>query len=169
MLDFSTYKRFKTFENKNIMAIDFGTKVVGTAFFCPGRDPFPYIGEKIIFKSQTDTIESLKKIVADENVEVLVLGVPYFIDGKESETTKLIKHFGELLKNNLKLSFPTLDFFEQDETLTTKAAEERMKNSPQFNFKIDMTMIDCVAATIILEDFIRHSWVKIKVIDGNYN
>lgn len=151
MLDFSTYKRFKTLENKKIMAIDFGFKVVGTAFFCPGRDPFPYIGEKIIFKSQSDTIESLKKIIEEESVEVLVLGIPYFLDGKESETTKLIKKFGTLLAH----SFPELSFYEQDETLTTKAAEDRMKNSPQFNFKIDMTMIDCVAATIILEDFIR--------------
>lgn len=151
MLDFSIYKRFKIFENKNIMAIDFGLKVVGTAFFCPGRDPFPYIGEKIIFKSQADTIQSFRKIISDENIEVLVLGVPYFIDGKESETTKLIKHFGEMLKN----SFPELEYYEQDETLSTQAAEDRMKNSPQFNFKVDMTKIDCVAATIILEDFIR--------------
>ncbi len=151
MLDFSTYKRFKTFEGKTILAIDFGFKVTGTALFCPGRDPFPYIAEKIIFKSQADTITALKKIVDDEGVDILVLGVPYFLDGKESETTKLIRNFGELVRQN----FPTLEFFEQDETLTTKAAEERMMNSPQFNFKIDMTMIDCVAATIILEDFIR--------------
>lgn len=151
MLDFSTYKRFKTFENKKIMAIDFGFKVVGTAFFKPGQDPFPYIGQKIIYKSELETIKSLEQLIDDEAVEVLVLGVPYFIDGKESEITKLIKKFGERLKS----SFPKLEFFEQDETLTTIAAKERMKNSPQFNFKIDMTMIDCVAATIILEDFIR--------------
>lgn len=151
MLDFSTYKQFIKFKNKNILAIDFGFKVVGTAFFCPGRDPFPYIGEKIIYKSHIDTIHSIKELVENENVEVLVLGIPYFLDGKESETTKLIRNFGKLLKE----SFPTLDFYEQDETLTTKAAEERMMNSAQFNFKIDLKMIDCVAATIILEDFIR--------------
>lgn len=151
MLDFASYERFKALVNKKIMAIDFGTKVVGTAFFCPGRDPFPYIGEKILFKSQSETIAALKKIIEEESVEVLVLGVPYFIDGKESETTKLVKNFGKLLKE----ACPEQDFFEQDETLTTKAAEERMMNSAQFNFKIDVTMIDCVAATIILEDFIR--------------
>lgn len=151
MLDFSTYKRFKTFENKKIMAIDFGSKVLGTAFFCPGRDPFPYIGQKIISNSDLETIKFLGLLIEEESVEVLVLGVPYFIDGKESETTKLVKRFGKLIKT----SFPPLEFFEQDETLTTKAAEERMKNSAQFNFKIDMTKIDCVAATIILEDFIR--------------
>jgi putative Holliday junction resolvase len=151
MLDFSTYTRFKTFENKKIMAIDFGFKVVGTAFFCPVQDPFPYLGEKIIFKSQTEMISAIKKIIAEENVDILVLGVPYYIDGKESEQTKLTKNFGKLLQ----AACPDCLFFEQDETLTTKAAEERMRNSPQFNFKIDMTMIDCVAASIILEDFIR--------------
>jgi putative Holliday junction resolvase len=151
MLDFSTYKRFKIFENKTILAIDFGSKVIGTAFFRPGIDPFPYMGEKIINQSQIVIIKDLKKMIEDEAVDVLVLGVPYFIDGKESETTKLIKNFGVFLKS----SFPALEFFEQDETLSTQTAKERMLNSPQFNFKIDLTQIDCVAATIILEDFIR--------------
>lgn len=151
MLDFASYDRFKAFVNKKIMAIDFGTKVVGTAFFCPGRDPFPYIGEKILFKSEADTILQLKKIIEEESVDVLVLGVPYFTDGKESETTRLVQSFGKLLQK----ACPDQSFFEQDETLTTKAAEERMLNSPQFNFKIDFTKIDCVSATIILEDFIR--------------
>ena len=151
MMDFSLYPRFKTFYNKQILAIDFGLKVTGTALFCPGRDPFPYIGEKIIYQSLAETLNKLSKIIEDENVEILVLGVPYFIDGKSSETTKLIQNFGELLKNQ----FPNLDYFEQDETLTTKAAQERMKTSAAYNFKIDFTKIDGVAATIILEDFIR--------------
>jgi putative Holliday junction resolvase len=133
------------------MSIDMGLKVVGTAFFCPGKDPFPYIGQKIIYKSHAETIQSLKQIIDDEGVDILVLGVPYFIDGKESEMTKIIKNFGELLKS----SFSHLEFYEQDETLSTKSAIDRMKNSAQYNFKVDMTKIDCVAATIILEDFIR--------------
>ena len=151
MLVFSSYKRFTTFENKTILAIDFGFKVIGTAFFTPCRDPFPYMGEKIIFRSEENTVEILRQIIANENVEILVLGVPYYIDGNESETTRQIKKIGELLKS----SFPQLEFFEQDETLTTKSAKERMQNSPQFNFKIDLTQIDCLSAVIILEDFIR--------------
>lgn len=151
MLDFSTYPRFAIFKNKTIMAIDLGFKVTGTAFYRPGIDPFPYMGEKIIFKSNAETIKELSRFISEENVEVLVLGIPYFTDGKESEMTKLIKNFGQQLKAH----FPNLEFYEQDETLTTKAAEDRMLNSPQFNFRVDLTMIDCVAATIILEDFIR--------------
>jgi putative Holliday junction resolvase len=151
MLDFSIYLRFQTFQNKNILAIDFGTKVIGTAFFRPGVDPFPYMGEKIINTSLAQSLNSLKQIIENEDVNILVLGIPYLLDLKETETPNYIKQFGKTLQS----TFPELAFFEQDETLSTKAAKDRMENSPQFNFKIDMTQIDCVAATIILEDFIR--------------
>jgi putative Holliday junction resolvase len=151
MIDFSHYSRFSEFKNKNILAIDFGLKVTGTALFMPGKDPFPYPFEKIIFKDYQILLKDLGTIIQDEAVEIIVLGVPYYLDGKESETTKLIKSFGLRLKD----LHPNLQYFEQDETLTTKAAEDRMLASPQYNFKIDPTRIDCVAASIILEDFIR--------------
>ena len=151
MNDFSHYPTFQKLLNKRILAIDFGTKVIGTAMFCPGRDPFPYMAEKIIYKSHEDSIKTLKNLVANEDIDVVVIGIPYFVDGKESQNTLNVRNFGQLLKNAL----TDQEFFEQDETLTTKTAEERMKNSPEFNFKIDPTKIDCLSATIILEDFIR--------------
>lgn len=151
MNDYSNYPRFKQFLGKRILSIDFGTKVIGTAMFCPGRDPFPYAADKIIYKSQPESIKSLLSIISNEDIEVVVIGIPYFIDGKESSNTINVRAFGQLLKSALN----DQEFFEQDETLTTKAAEERMKNSPEFNFKVDPTKIDCVSATIILEDFIR--------------
>lgn len=151
MNDFEKYKRFNDLLGKRILAIDFGHKVIGTAMFCPGKDPFPYIAEKIIHQSIPASLKAIKTLVDDEAVDVIVLGVPYFLDGKSSSNTEAIKSFGNLLKEHCSLQ----EFFEQDETLTTKAAEERMKNSPQYNFKVDPTKIDCVSATIILEDFIR--------------
>jgi putative Holliday junction resolvase len=151
MIDFPSYKRFQLSLNKKILAIDFGSKVIGTAMFCPGRDPFPYIAEKIIHLGIPQSLLALKNLIENESIGIIVLGIPYFLDGKESSNTLAIKSFGEELKKIC----PAQEFFEQDETLTTKAAEERMKNSPQYNFKVDPTKIDCVAATIILEDFIR--------------
>ena len=151
MNDFSNYPNFQKFLNKRILSIDFGTKVIGTAMFCPGRDPFPYMSEKIIYKSHEESIKTLKNLADNEDIDVVVIGIPYFLDGKESQNTINIKNFSQLLK----MSLLDRDFFEQDETLTTKAAEERMKNSPEFNFKVDPTKIDCLSATIILEDFIR--------------
>lgn len=151
MNDFSHYPRFQAMLGKKILAIDFGSKVIGTAMFCPGRDPFPYAAEKIIYKSHDESLKTLTRIVRDEDIEVVVLGIPYFVDGKESSNTLKMKAFGELITK----AIPGITFFEQDETLTTKTAEERMKNSPEYNFKVDPTKIDCLSATIILEDFIR--------------
>ena len=134
--------------------------------FCPGRDPFPYMSEKIIYKSHEESIKSLKNLINNEDIDIVVFGIPYFIDGKESQNTIKIKTFFQLLKSSLN----DHEFYEQDETLTTKAAEERMKNSPEFNFKVDLTKIDCLSATIILEDFIRawvNAWLKLSDTDRN--
>lgn len=152
MNDFSNYPRFTEYFGKNILSIDFGTKVIGSAMFRPGRDPFPYSFQKIIYKSHEDSIKKIQTIVRDEDVEVIVLGVPFYVDGKESNNTLFVRSFGEVLKAELN----GLTFLEQDETLTTKAAEDRMKNSAEFNFKVDPTKIDCLSAVIILEDFIRN-------------
>lgn len=152
MNDFSHYPKFLEFHGQKILAIDFGLKVTGTAMFCPGRDPFPYMAEKIIYKSHAETIQSIKILADNEDIDILVLGIPFFIDGKESTQTVLVREFGE----QLKLGMSDKKYFEQDETLTTKSAEERMKNSPEFNFKVDPTKIDCLSAVIILEDFIRN-------------
>lgn len=151
MNDFSQYPRFNEFLNKKILAIDFGTKVIGTSLFSPGKDPFPYMSEKIIYQSHDSSILKIKKLIDEEAVDIVVMGVPFFVDGKESTNTLFIRAFGEQLKSQL----TGIAFYEQDETLTTQAAMDRMKSSPQFNFKVDVTMIDCVSATIILEDFIR--------------
>ena len=134
-----------------IMAIDFGSKVVGTAKFTPNIDPFPLMLQKIIVKNEAQVIKEIASLISQESIEVIVVGIPYFTDGKESEQTLKNKKFKELIQN----SFLDLQVFEQDETLTTKEAEERMQNSPQFNFKIDPTQIDCMSAVIILEDFLK--------------
>lgn len=142
--------KLKDFMNLSILAIDYGTKVIGTAKYTVGVDPYPLMLQKIIVKSENETINELKKIIEDESIDIIVIGIPYFVDGKESEQTKTNKIFADKLKK----TFSTLKFFEQDETLTTKEAEERMINSPQFNFKIDRTKIDCMSAVVILEDFL---------------
>jgi len=147
----SQYPNFNRFSGKNILAVDYGTKVTGTATFCPGRDPFPLLCTSIIYKTDQQLIQDLSKLIDDEGIDVLVLGLPLFTDGKESEMTKKVRQFHD----KLKASLPNLDHHLQDETLTSYEAEDRMKNSPEFNFKVDMKKIDMVAASIILEDFIK--------------
>jgi putative transcription antitermination factor YqgF len=96
-------------------------------------------------------IIALKKIIADEDINCLVLGVPYFLDGRESSLTKKIKIFGQKLQGH----FPEIPVELQDETLSTFEAQSRMKTSIRYNFKVDMKQIDALAASIILEDYMK--------------
>jgi putative Holliday junction resolvase len=146
-----TSTKLKEFDTLTLLAIDYGSKVVGTAKFTIGRDPYPLMLEKIVVKNESQVLNTLTSIIENEAIDVVIVGVPYFLDGKESEQTIKNKAFATMLTQH----FPHLKIFEQDETLTTKEAEERMKNSPQFNFKIDPTQIDCLSAVIILEDFLK--------------
>ena len=44
--------------------------------------------------------------------------------------------------------------FFQDEALSSFEAEDRMKNSPKYNYKIDKNHLDALAASIILEEWL---------------
>lgn len=152
MTQLSTYPRFKEFLGKNILCIDYGTKVTGTAYFCPGREPFPLMHDKIIYKNDQELIKSLLHIIEEDFIDLIVLGTPYLLDGTETKMTIKIKEFG----NKLQEASPELKLYHQDETLSTQAAKDRMTSSAQFDFKIDLKKIDQLAAVIILEDFIKN-------------
>lgn len=135
---------------KNILAMDFGEKFIGVAIFCVNRDPFPTPYGRVANTSQEAVIKELKKIVEDEFIELIVVGLPHLIDGKKTSTTAKAQSFLDFIAEHFNLPVEA-----QDETLSTYEAESRMKSSPRYNFQVDLKQIDAVAATVILEDFIR--------------
>lgn len=149
-MSLKTYPKFAVFLEKPILAIDYGQKYTGLASFIPGKDPFPLLQGRIAYKNDQKLIDELRKIIQSESIEVVVVGIPTFLDGKESTMTKTVRNFVELLRQNISQTV-----YEQDETLSTVEAEERMKNSPRFNFKVNYEQIDAMSASIILEDFMR--------------
>ena len=132
--------------------MDYGEKFIGLATFCVNRDPFPTPFGRIANTSQDAVIHELKKIIGDELIDVIVIGLPFLTDGKKTSTTTKVQEFINFMREQF-----TLQIYEQDETLSTFEAEFRMKNSPRYNFKIDLKQIDAVAASVILEDFIRRT------------
>ena len=80
----------------------------------------------------------------------IILGVPYFTDGKPSEMTRRVLEFAKRLVASI-----NIPLFTQDESLSTFEAEERMKNDPKYNFAVDPKKIDEVAATIIIEEALQ--------------
>lgn len=141
----------KAFENKKILAIDYGEKVLGTALYHMGRDPYPMPYLRLINTGEEAVLRSLKEFVDDEFVEVLVFGVPYLLDGGETPKTRAHKEFFK----KLNYFFSDIACFEQDETLSTFEAKERMKSSPRYNFQINFKELDNLSAVIILEDFLK--------------
>lgn len=137
------------FKGKHLLSIDYGTKVVGLASYSVGRDPYPLCHGRIIYKDDKQVIKEIIDQTEEHFFDVLVLGLPLFTDGTESEMTKRVRAFGKLLEEET-----GLPLYLQDETLSSFEAEDRMKNSPQYNFKVDLKKIDELAASIILEDFL---------------
>lgn len=135
---------------KNILAMDFGEKFIGVATYCVNRDPFPTPYGRIANTSPENVIKELKMILDDEVTDIIVIGLPHLIDGKKTSTTEKAQKFVNFIREHF-----TLPIEEQDETLSTFEAESRMKNSPRYNFQVDLKQIDAVAASVILEDFIR--------------
>lgn len=135
---------------KNILAMDFGEKFIGVATFCVNRDPFPTPYGRIQNTGPEAVIKALKKIIDDELIDLIIIGLPHLTDGKKTSTTEKAQKFVSFIREHF-----TLPIEEQDETLSTFEAESRMKNSPRYNFQVDLKQIDAVAASVILEDFIH--------------
>lgn len=118
----------------NILAIDFGTKSIGLAW-CETT-----IGAVLpygIIKDQN--IDELAKLIKDERIERVVVGLPTGLDNKENANTERVRNFVEELK--LKISCP-VDFF--DERFSSAQAD-RMGEGVSRDEK---------SAMIILEDYL---------------
>jgi putative Holliday junction resolvase len=137
---------------KTVLAMDFGEKFIGVATYCVNRDPYPTPYGRIANTGKEAVIKELKRIIDDEFIDLVVIGLPHLTDGKKTSTTAKAQDFVNFIREHF-----TLPIEEQDETLSTFEAESRMKNSPRYNFQVDLKQIDAVAASVILEDFIRRT------------
>lgn len=137
---------------KTLLAMDFGEKFIGVSTYCVNRDPYPTPFGRIANKGEAQVLKELNQIISDECVDELIIGLPHLVDGKKTSSTARAQAFVEFIRKNI-----PLPVHEQDETLSTYEAQERMKNSPRYNFQVDLSQIDAVAASVILEDFIRRT------------
>ncbi len=138
------------FSGQRLLALDWGEKFIGVATYHVGVDPMILAWGRLKGGSFQDVWTQLQKVLDDESIDVVIVGVPFLTDGRAGSMTHKAREFlNELVK------VCPLRVFEQDETLSTFEAEERMKRSPRYNFQVNLSEIDAVAATVILEDFLR--------------
>lgn len=144
--------KVSSFHGKNILGVDYGEKVIGLSTYKVGIEPFPLLFGRIITEQSQDILQDLLQIIEDEFIDIVVWGVPYFTDGKESEMTVKIRKIGQSLEDKIPSA---VSLYYQDETLSTFEAQERMKNDPRFNFQVDLKKIDALSASIIIESFLQ--------------
>jgi len=146
----NSLKNKERFNGKTVLSIDYGTKNIGFCLFGIGRDPFPLPFEQIINTGDSTVIDHIQNLHNNEFFEVIVIGLPKHKDGNDSEMTKVIRKFSSLLSKTMS----SIPCFFQDEALSSFEAEDRMKNSPKYNYKIDKNHLDALAASIILEEWL---------------
>ncbi len=130
-----------------ILSIDFGLKRVGLAV---GDTDLKIAVPKGTIPNDERLIDKLKKIVEENKVKKIVLGLPLTPSGKEGQRAKLVREFAQ----NLKRSLPEIEIVLWDERYTTIEAQNRLKELPSKKRK---EMIDAVSAQVILEEFLMSS------------
>jgi putative holliday junction resolvase len=136
--------------HKTVLCIDYGTKNIGFSLYKIGMDPFPMPFYQIKNLSEEGTRKEILQLLDDECVDLIVLGLPLHKDGNDSEMTRIVRRFCDQMKKSI-----DLPIFFQNEFLTSYEAEDRMKNSARYNFKIDKSQVDSLAASIILEEWLK--------------
>lgn len=102
-----------------ILSIDYGNKRIGLALGeTDGKTVVPF--GMVENKNRSFVLEQLLKICAEEDVEKIIVGMP-FHQKMESMQVKIITEFIKFLKNSVSLSVEIID-----ETFTSKIAEREI-------------------------------------------
>jgi len=139
----SDYKDFPRMGR--LIGIDWGLRRCGIAVSDENRD-FVFVRPQISVKSGTELLEKISGIIVEEKVSGIVIGLPLFSDGAESDTTKMVREFADALSKNIDLPMIFVE-----ENLTSAAAQEEI--GPKKLSKIKQEL-DSVSAKIILENAI---------------
>ena len=132
-----------------ILAIDYGVRRTGLAV----SDPLRLIAGGLT----TVETKQLERFLADyfqrEEVDVIVLGKPAQMDGTPSETWRFI----EPLARRLKAAYPQKEVVFYDERFTSVLAHRAMIDGGMKTMaRRDKAVVDKIAATIILEDYLQY-------------
>jgi putative Holliday junction resolvase len=129
---------------KNILALDVGERRIGVAV--AGSEA--KLARPLTTLLNTDKFfDELAKIVQQEDIGRLVVGLPRGLEGQTTAQTETVQGFAKELENRLGLPVHL-----QDEALTSVQAEAELKQRRKPSVKGD---IDALAATLILEDYLQ--------------
>lgn len=130
-----------------VLALDYGSKRTGIAI----TDELQLIASGLTTVATTDLMDFLKKYIASEKVDLVLVGEPKQKDGTHSTIEEQIQLF---LKKFSEV-FPDLEVKRVDERYTSKMAFQTMIDSGlKKKQRQNKALIDEISATIILQEFL---------------
>ncbi|SDF96828.1 Holliday junction resolvase RuvX [Chitinophaga filiformis] len=132
-----------------ILAIDYGKKRTGLAV----TDPLQMIASGLTTVATHDLIPYLKKYLAAEAVELILIGDPKNLDGEATDATALVAECVRILQKN----FPQIPVKKVDERFTSKIAFRSMIDSGlKKKDRQNKGLVDEISATIILQEYLQY-------------
>ena len=132
-----------------ILCLDFGDKRIGVAV--SDELWLTAQGEKTILrKNNRQVIDEIRQLVHRYDVMLILIGYPLRLDGSKGRQCEKVDHFSDLLGVSLQL--PLIKW---NEALSTKGAEDILREG-NVHWKKRRQLVDKVAATLILQDYLDH-------------
>ena len=140
LLDYKDFPRIG-----RIIGLDWGLRRCGVAVSDENRS-FVFARPQLYVKNQEDLIQGVMDIIKTDKISGIVVGLPLYADGSDSDTTKLVREFVNLLAKQTDLPIIFVE-----ENLTSNAAQEEIGRKSITKIKQEL---DSVSAKIILENAI---------------
>jgi len=132
-----------------ILALDVGKKRIGLATSESNIIASEY--GVVVSASDMEKLEKIVKIIEDEKIEKIIIGLPCLASGEESTQAQHVRNFainlGSLINSDIEIIF-------EDEILSSWQAEKEL-NSEGASLKEIKSRVDAVSAKIILEQFLN--------------
>lgn len=131
-----------------ILALDYGKKRTGVA----ATDPLQIIATAVDTVDTGELIGWLKKYIAAEPVEMIVIGYPLNFDDTPTDATPLVEKFIGKFKN----VFPNMPVVTWDERMTSKMASQAIAEMGlKKKIRERKELVDSIAAVIILREYLE--------------
>jgi putative Holliday junction resolvase len=131
-----------------IIAIDFGIKRTGLAV----TDPERIIASPLGVVPTEQLVPFLVDYINREKVDILVVGEPRDLRGRDTNSSNKVREFYRRLRNK----FPAIPIHLVDERFTSKIAQDAMiRGGMKKKDRRNKGNIDKISATLILQSFLE--------------
>lgn len=129
-----------------LLAIDYGIKRTGIAV----SDPLQIIASGLTTVETGKLMQFLKKYFTEENVELVLIGMPKTLRNEATDATPFVEKFIEAFNREI----PNIPIKIVDERFTSKIAFQTMIDSGmKKKDRQNKALVDEISATIILQGY----------------